>query len=355
MKKMNNVVIACLFLFIINSIVSVMIYIYDKNELYSGYVPQGEILSTENVNLKDAYMLSYGPYHELRSGYYLVLLSYKTDTENNTCSIYSDQTSVLCESTLNKNKTQKIFMIKKPGIKLQILTMYSGKGTLQVNGVLVLPLNIVIMSLVCFCLIILSVFSHGKRKAIFNKLTQAITMILLISTMFHVDSSASSKRNTLVLSLLFLIAIISLFYFLWDTIRYREVIFILSFTVCWIIVGKNIINYDLNYTVLFLSASVACFIFSLCYLFVKKTIRYCVTIISISTFFVIYSTVQYAYYTYFKDLFTIKVIKLAFTAMEASSSIKELINIEVLSYLIIGGIYFLAVTVISLGKGLKGT
>ena len=112
MKKMNNVVIACLFLFIINSIVSVMIYIYDKNELYSGYVPQGEILSTENVNLKDAYMLSYGPYHELRSGYYLVLLSYKTDTENNTCSIYSDQTSVLCESTLNKNKTQKIFMIK---------------------------------------------------------------------------------------------------------------------------------------------------------------------------------------------------------------------------------------------------
>ena len=60
----------------------------------------------------------------------------------------------------------------------------------------------------------------------------------------------------------------------------------------------------------------------------------------VETLFGIYSMIQYMYYSYFKDFFTIKIVGLFLTAMEASSSISELLTQEALSYVGILLLYY---------------
>lgn len=339
MKRIYKKQFICLVLFIITSIIGMTLFIYDGKVLSSGYIPKGEQKRVDGENDKGSFMLSYGPYHNLKDEYYIIALDYKTDTDYNSYEIYSDTTLTIYEGELAKDATKVTYLIKKPNIKAQVLTFYSGIGTLQIDCVKVIPLKIIVIWFMSLLSILFSVVMKGRVGNIAEKITEIMTSIFVLCIAFYVDDSAAVQDNGKLILLLFLLGIFAMFCLSWEKVGYREEIFALSFTACCITEWKNIVNYNLRYMTWFLSGAIACCIFTICYLFIRNIRKYCIVTSCITITYIIYSAVQHVYYTYFKDFFTVKIIKLLFTAMEASSSIEELIDKDTLSYLGVGIVY----------------
>ena len=85
-------------------------------------------------------MLTYGPYHTLRSGSYLLGMHYAASEKGNEYRVYTDiGASVLETGALEESKTWAFAWVNHPGVQIQMLSYYGAEGELQIKGAFVIP------------------------------------------------------------------------------------------------------------------------------------------------------------------------------------------------------------------------
>lgn len=345
-----------IFLFIASSIIGSTIFVYSWKELYSGYLDKNEKkYITEDNNEHGSFMLSYGPYHKLASGNYFVILSYKTDTNRNTYKLYSDNGGiVLNEGYLPEKTGYVIKTVKQPNVKLQVLTYFDGEGMLQINSIIIIPIWFLCLWGINLLLLIAYLIVKKGTRAIIKYFNFGFGIVLFAASMFYIDNSPDAALRSLFASALLFCGISSCMFLLFDKFQKREVLFLGSMITCWFVEWRNVINYNFEYMVLYLTILLTFCIYAFIYLIIKKRKLYYILLSIMTLVFALYSVVQYTYYCYFKDLFTVKIVRLLFTAAEATSSIQELITDKVLIYLGIMVGYIILLVVVLLSNKLSG-
>ena len=159
-----------------------------------------------------------------------------------------------------------------------------------------------------------------------------IQLVLFISTIGYLDNVVLSAKESLWVILLFITNVLLFYSHLLQEFGKRELIFYQSVFTCIIAEWINVIAFDFDYMMLFLSALISVVVLYAAYCIRNKR-GSCISMFLITMIFVVYNIIQYMYYLYFKDFFTVKIIHLFTTAMEASASITELFTREVIGYL----------------------
>lgn len=327
-------------LFIVSSIILCMLCWYNSRKLSSGYIEDGTVKAVNENNSYGEIMLTYGPYHKLADADYLMILAYKTDSDNNRYELYADECGVIREQILDKNKIFTFARVKWPDVGLQVLTKYGGNGSFEIFGVGIVPIWQVFVWMICvICLAVLYIYPDVTKKSwIF--LIYLPFFLLFLGSAYSVDCSSNSLKNGWGTAGILLIGVLVLASVVFEKIQKAEMLGLLTIGAIWFLEWRNIQHYGFKYMTLYLTICISFGVVLLIYLLNKHRKLYNILLIGLTTIFGLYSIAQYMYFTYFRDFFTLKIIGLFFTAMEASASINELFTVKVLSYIIILSLYY---------------
>jgi len=279
-------------------------------------------------------MLSFGPYQKTRDEKYIVILQYETDSDGNYCQIYTDENrTVVTEQVLDKEKNVLCQIVQKPDTLLQVLTYYGGSGRLTIQSVKMIPVWL-LCAVIFVGILPLSVSLLCKKEVskVVETIGIPIQLVLFISTIGYLDNVVLSAKESLWVILLFITNVLLFYSHLLQEFGKKELIFYQSVFTCIIAEWINVIAFDFDYMMLFLSALISVVVLYAAYCIRNKR-GSCISMFLITMIFVVYNIIQYMYYLYFKDFFTVKIIHLFTTAMEASASITELFTREVIGYL----------------------
>ena len=340
-KKYRNIIFMVLFLMLSNLLIG-SLFLYDSKSLNNSRMESGSVKEINGSIVSEPVMLSSGPRQPLGEASYLVIVKYKTDSDDNLCEIYSDETGVIHDKVFSANHRFLVSIVKSPGAHLEILSYFCGQGSLRIDTVGIIPLWIFVINIVSVFLLVIIL---GCRKLMNIEISDLVVILPLwagfLGNVYYIDGSGRVSEIKLILALGVLLGLLLLIACFADKIN-KEVVWAgLTLAACWFLEWENIRHYNFSFRTLFFTECITfCFVL-LIYLVCEHSLkRYCVLLIFLTTLFGIYSMIQYMYYSYFKDFFTIKIVGLFLTAMEASSSISELLTQEALSYVGILLLYY---------------
>lgn len=340
--KLNKNLMISIILFVICCIININLFIYDSKVLYSECLERDEEKTINEENDKfGSFMLSYGPYHQTRKGYYLVILNYETDTSLNQYKVYSDNlTYTINEGTLTEGTKYVFNVVKVPNIKMQVLTFYNGVGMLHVKTVSVIPVWLLILMISIMILLGVYFAVRDNLRVIIQNIIVGLNIICFVGTVYYADDSENAIARSLFMAILLIGGLICCFAPVFNKLTKRIGVFLCSLITCWFIEWNNILNYNFKFKTLYITILISLCIYCLIFIVIRKNSRFYAGCLIVTGIFSFYSVIQYTYFTYFKDFFTAKIVRLIFTAAEATSSIQELITDKVISYLLILGTYY---------------
>ncbi len=321
------------------------IFWYSGSDLPSGFLTENQERIANEKRFPEKIMLTYGPYHTLRSGSYLLGMHYAASEKGNEYRVYTDiGASVLETGALEESKTWAFAWVNHPGVQIQMLSYYGAEGELQIKGAFVIPVWLLAAAGIC----LLFLFTELCLKLFWKKMPSIVrdvfplpTIFLWCSTCFFVDDSAFTAKYSFFTAAWIiggiLIACLSLF----DRIGKRELTFLSGFAACLFTEWHNLVNYEYDWRTFYFTAAGMFLIFLFLWRICKKERSFTISTAAVVIVFCVYSMAQYMYYLYFRDFFNIKIIKMLFTAMEATASIQALFTREVLLYPVIAGSYLL--------------
>lgn len=350
-KRLSSAFCIQVFLFAIAGLIGSKIFWYNAIDLPSECIEIGEEKVVKESNDTFPFLLSYGPYQDTKSGNYLMILRYDTDQKGNIYQVYTDMgVEVMEEGELNPKYHYICTIVRKPDVKIQMLVHYGGIGNIKVHYVAVYPMWRIILMLLfilgCICYLIIGE-KWEKHALLF---IQCASISLFIGTIYYVDCTANAVKDKWQFNILILAGTLIIMSEILGKIGKKELVFLSSLAECCFIEWRNIINYSYDYMSLYLTALFSTVFLLFIYGSVKGKRLYPVLTSILTIVFSIYSISQYVYFCYFKDFFTLKIIRLFFTAMGATASIQELISEEVLLQMVSLLLYVAVIITISLAR-----
>lgn len=327
------------------------IFWYSGSNLPSGFLAENQERTANEKRFPEKIMLTYGPYHTLRSGSYLLGMHYAASAQGNEYSVYTDSgADVLEKGALNENKSWIFAKVNHPGVQIQMLSYYGAKGDLQIKDVFVVPVWLLAMAGICLILLFTEVFLNlfwKKMPSFARDFFPLPYLFLWGSICFLVDDSAFTAKYSLFTAVWIIGGILIACLVLFDRIGKRELIFLSGFAACLFTEWHNVANYEYDWRTFYFTAAGLFLFFLLLWRLCRKEKTFAIGTVAVVIVFCVYSMAQYMYYLYFRDFFNIKIVKMLFTAMEATASIEALFTREALLYPVIMGSYLLFSAAIS--------